>query len=114
MGRLRTVVSVAVLLVVGATVGVAASDAWEYNYPNAETGTAAPGTPSNGNEPGATVPPAANTQAEEEEAHRLNKEAEEQAKEKAEREASTAPCVVPALHGKSLAQARTMLSAAQG
>jgi hypothetical protein len=40
------------------------SGEWTYNYENAETGEAAPGTPRSGNGPGAIAPPPADLQAE--------------------------------------------------
>jgi RHS repeat-associated protein len=40
------------------------SGEWSYNYENAETGEAAPGTPRSGNGPGAIAPPPADLQAE--------------------------------------------------
>jgi hypothetical protein len=103
---------VAVVLALGAIVGVAASGGWEYNYPAAETGEAPAGTPTTGLGPGATVPPPADTQAEEEVGRHLNEKAEREAKEKAKREAAAARCVVPSLKHKSLADARTLLSSA--
>jgi hypothetical protein len=57
------------------------------------------------------------TKAEEEEAAQLHARAEQEAKEKSEREAREAaaapsvPCVVPLLHGRSLAATRKLLVA---
>lgn len=92
---------------------IVASSAWEYHTENASPGPPVPGTPTNGTAPGAITPPPADPKAEEEEAAQLHAKAEQETKEKSEREAAaSAHCVVPALHGKSLGTARKLLDAA--